>query len=59
MFASSLVGATSNAAGTVLRARKTLLVTRLLVGAGGLGCASSALVNDVALVDGTLLVSLC
>jgi len=55
----SLVGATSNSAGAILRARETLLVTRLLVGAGRLGCTSGALVDDVALVDGILLVGLC
>ena len=55
----SLVGTASNTAGAILRARKTLLVAGLLVGAGGLGCASGALVNDVALVDGVLVISLC
>jgi hypothetical protein len=55
----SLVGATSNTAGAIFRTRETLLVTGLLVGAGGLGCASGALVDDVALVNGVLLVGLC
>lgn len=55
----SLVGTTSDSTGAVLRARETLLITRLLVGAGGLGRASGALIDDVALVDGVLLVGLC
>ena len=54
----SLVGATSNTAGAILRARKTLLVAGLLVCAGRLGCASGTLVDDVALVNGVLLVGL-
>jgi hypothetical protein len=58
-YASSLVGATSNTAGAILGARETLLVAGLLVGAGRLGGASSALLDDVALVDGVLLVRLC
>jgi hypothetical protein len=58
-YASSLVGTTSNTAGAILRARKTLLVAGLLVCAGRLGCTSGALVDDVALVDGVLLVGLC
>ena len=55
----SLVGTTSDSAGAVLRARETLLVTRLLVGTGGLGRTSGALIDDVALVNGVLLVGLC
>jgi hypothetical protein len=54
----SLVGATGNSAGAILRAGKTFLVTGLLVGAGRLGCTSGALIDDVALVDGILLVGL-
>jgi hypothetical protein len=55
----SLVGSASNTAGAIFGARKTLLVTGLLVGAGRLGCASGALFDDVALVDGVLLIGLC
>lgn len=54
----SLVGTTSNTAGAILRTGKTLLVAGLLVGTGRLGRASGALADDVALVDGVLLVGL-
>ena len=54
----SLVGATSNTAGAILRAGEALLVAGLLVGTGRLGRASGAFVDDVALVDGVLLVGL-
>ena len=54
----SLVGTTSNTAGAIFRAGKTLLVAGLLIGAGRLGRASGAFVDDVALVDGVLLVGL-
>ena len=54
----SLVGAASNTAGAIIRAREALLVAGLLVGTGRLGRASGALVDDVALVDGVLLVGL-
>ena len=54
----SLVGTTSNTAGAIFRARETLLVARLLVGAGRLGRASGALADDVVLVDGVLIVGL-
>jgi hypothetical protein len=57
--ASSLVGTTSNSAGAILRTRKALFVTRLAIGTSRLGCASGALVEDIALVDGVLLVALC
>ena len=53
-----LVGATSDAAGAILRTGKAFLVTGLLVGAGRLGGTSGALADDVALVDGVLLVAL-
>jgi hypothetical protein len=55
----SLVGSASNTAGAIFRTRETLLVTGLLIGAGRLGCASGALLDDVALVDGVLLISFC
>jgi hypothetical protein len=55
----ALVGATGNSAGAILRAGKALLVTGLLVGAGRLGRASGALIDDVALVDSILLIGLC
>ena len=55
----SLVGTTGDSAGAVLGARETLLIARLLVCTGGLGRTSGALVDDVALVDGVLLVGLC
>lgn len=54
----SLVGTTSNAAGAILRARETLLITGLLVSTGRLGRTSGTFFNDVALVDGVLLVGL-
>jgi hypothetical protein len=38
---------------------KTLLITRLSIGAGLLGSAAGTLVEDVALVDGILLVAFC
>jgi len=55
----SLVGSASDTAGAIVRARETLLITRLLVGARRLGRASGALVDHVALVDGVLVVGLC
>lgn len=54
-----LVRTASNTAGTIVRTRKTFLVARLLVGAGALGCAASALVNHIALVNGVLIIFLC
>lgn len=44
-------------AGAVVRG-ETLLIARLLVSAGRLG-AAGALFNDVALIDGVLVVTLC
>lgn len=55
----SLVGATSNTAGAIVRAREALLIAGLLVGTGRLGRASGALVDDIALIDSALLVGLC
>jgi hypothetical protein len=50
---------TSNTTSTILRARETLLVARLLVGSGGFGGASGSFVEDVGLVDGVLVVGFC
>ena len=49
----------SNTASAIVRAWKTLLVTGLLVGAGGFGGASGSLADDVGLVDGVLFVGFC
>lgn len=55
----SLVGTASNTAGAILRAGKTLLITRLLVSARTLGGTSGAVANDVALINSVFLVTLC
>ena len=53
-----LVGTASDTAGAILGAREALLITRLLVSAGRLGCTSGALVDDIALINGVLVVGL-
>lgn len=53
-----LVGTAGDTAGAILGARKAFLITGLLVCARRLGCASGALINNIALVDGVLVVGL-
>lgn len=50
---------TTSVGGSIVAGGKTLLITGLLVGAGGLGVTGTVALDDVALVDGISLISLC